>query len=97
MLGRILAWVFPPVLPGKVRDWEERTAPEFHEEGWAGKVTQHYKDGIDRHFAEQDLQIQAEIARQQAGVNFSIDLQNAAWRLDLGEYQRLAMAGPPKK
>jgi len=57
MISRLLGWLFPPVLPGRVRDWEERIAPEYHEQGWCGKVQRKYRDGIDRHFAEQDLSL----------------------------------------
>ena len=52
MIARLLGWLFPPILPGRVRDWEERIAPEYHEQGWAGKVQRKYRDGIDRHFSE---------------------------------------------
>ena len=52
MFARLLSWLFPPVLPGRVRDWHERIDPVQREEGWAGNVRRRYRDGIDRYFSE---------------------------------------------
>ena len=52
MIARILAWLFPPKLPGRITGWPEAAAPEFHEQGWAGNVRRKYRDGIERFFSE---------------------------------------------
>jgi hypothetical protein len=52
MLSRILSILFPPQLPGKIRDWEERVERRIDEQGWAGNVKEHYRDAIQRHWAE---------------------------------------------
>jgi hypothetical protein len=52
MLSRILSILFPPQLPGKIRDWEERVERHIDEQGWAGNVQKHYRDAIQRHWAE---------------------------------------------
>jgi hypothetical protein len=54
MIARILSWLFPPALPGKVRDWEERAVVEHPEQGWAGNVKRRYRDGIERYFTEEE-------------------------------------------
>ena len=51
MIAWILSRLFPPKL-GRIRDWENPAVTEFHEQGWAGNVKQHYRDGIQRYFAE---------------------------------------------
>jgi len=52
MIAWLLSILFPPRLPGKVRDWEERTEQFQLEQGCAGKVQAHYRDAIQRHWAE---------------------------------------------
>jgi hypothetical protein len=52
LLSRILSILFPPRLPGKIRDWDERVEPRIEEQGWAGNVQEHYRDAIQRHWAE---------------------------------------------
>jgi hypothetical protein len=52
MLPKILSILFPPKLPGKIRDWNERVEDRIDEQGWAGNVREHYRDGIQRHWAE---------------------------------------------
>ena len=34
----ILSILFPPRMPGKVRDWHERVEQRTDEQGWAGNV-----------------------------------------------------------
>jgi hypothetical protein len=57
MIAWILSRLFPPRLPGKIRDWPEPTPyrTRQEEQGWAGNVQQHYRDGIDRHWSEHKL------------------------------------------
>jgi hypothetical protein len=52
MLPKILSILFPPKLPGKIRDWDERVERRINEQGWAGNVREHYRDGIQRYWAE---------------------------------------------
>lgn len=54
MFAQILAWLFPPRLPRRLEDWPEPVKWEIHEQGWAGNVQKHYRDGIERHWAEYD-------------------------------------------
>jgi hypothetical protein len=54
MFARVLSWLFPPRLPRRLEDWPEPVKWEIHEQGWAGNVQRHYRDGIERHWAEQD-------------------------------------------
>lgn len=91
MFTTIIGWMFPPVLPGKVRDWSERATPEFHEQGWAGNKKRVYRDGIERHFAEQTL---AEQLTEQMRINMMLD---AAAYGDTETLQKLTLMGPPKK
>lgn len=52
MLEKLLSLVFPPRLPGRVRDWPEpEPALTFHEQGWAGNTRRKYT-GIERHWME---------------------------------------------
>ena len=54
MIAKILAMLFSPQLPGKIRDWDQRIEIEFDEQGSAGPARpKKYRDGIDRHFAEE--------------------------------------------
>ena len=53
MIEKILSKLFPPSVRslGRMRIIE----PEgFDEQGWAGNVKEHYRDGIQRVFAEQE-------------------------------------------
>lgn len=54
MIAQILAWLFPPKLPGKVRDWNERDrALVLTEQGWAGNTRRKYT-GIEKHWMKHD-------------------------------------------
>lgn len=53
MISKLLSFMFPPQLPGRVQNWECRTIENF-DEGWAGNVRpKEYRDGIDRHFQQE--------------------------------------------
>lgn len=52
MFTWLLSILFPPRMPGKVRDWNERIEYRAEEQGWAGNVREHYHDAIQRHWAE---------------------------------------------
>lgn len=55
MIAWLLSKLFPPILPGHVRDWSEREEFWPREEGSAAPARpKKYRDGIDRHFAEQE-------------------------------------------
>lgn len=53
MIARVLAFLFPPKLPGRIKGWGDEAAP-VAEQGWVGPAKQKYKyqNGIERHFAE---------------------------------------------
>lgn len=53
MIAVILSRLFPPKLPGRIRNWDAGTKNEVREEGWAGNVRTKYRDGIDRFFNEE--------------------------------------------
>lgn len=55
MIAWLLSKLFPPRMPGKVRDWEEREPVKtiFTEEGWAGNVRRKYT-GIEKHWRAVD-------------------------------------------
>ena len=80
MISQILGFLFPPTLTGAVRDWEKRVDPDLIDESSAGPVrTRKYRDGIDRHFAEQrarrafpELLFSPEYAAQTRGVQEAI-------------------------
>ena len=55
MIALVLSLLFPPRLPGPVRDWAERVDSDFVEQGWAGNVKRRYRDGRDRYFTENRL------------------------------------------
>lgn len=53
MIARILSYLFPPRLPGRITDWEGPREAWFHEQGAVGPVQlRKYRDGIDRYLAE---------------------------------------------
>ena len=56
ILSNLLSILFPPVLPGRIRDWEQRVEEAFEEQGSAGPARpKRYRNGIDRYFAENKL------------------------------------------
>ena len=53
MIAKILSLLFPPRLPGQVRDWDARVPDAELDDSWAGPAKRkRYRDGIERHFAE---------------------------------------------
>lgn len=53
MIAKLLSILFPPKLPTQVPDWFERVEYHAVEEGSAGTVKRkRYKNGIERHYAE---------------------------------------------
>ena len=53
MIAHILSALFPPCLPGYIRDWRERIEYDFPVASSASHATpKTYLDGIDRYFAE---------------------------------------------
>lgn len=113
MIARLLAWLFPPVLPGKVRDWHERIEPEFAEQGWAGNIQRRYT-GIEKHwmtekfyatqrqYHKQLRHAEVEIAALEQTLRDEgyINTIHDCWERTeepLGTLQRLSLAGPPKK
>jgi len=58
MFARLLSILFPPRLPGHIRDWGERSEPIHEEQGSASPARRKkYRNGIERHFAENPLTI----------------------------------------
>lgn len=53
----LLSILFPPRLPGKVRDWHDRVEYRADEQGWAGNVREHYRDAIQRHWGERAIPV----------------------------------------
>lgn len=54
----LLSILFPPGLPGKVRDWHERVEQRTDEQGWAGNVREkQFRDAIQRHWAERSVPV----------------------------------------
>lgn len=95
MISRILSWLFPPVLPGYVRDWSEREEYWPHEEGSAEPPKlKKYRDGIDRHFAEQGLSIGTPVWQRESFTTFmarhSLQLHNAEKEIAAVEKDMLA-------
>jgi hypothetical protein len=54
VVARVLAFLFPPKLPGRVEGWQDRVeAAVPQESGQAGPARRkQYRNGIERHFAE---------------------------------------------
>jgi len=53
MMDRLLSFLFPPKLPGRIRDWGTRVDPDMVEEGSAGPAKpKRYRNGIERFYAE---------------------------------------------
>ncbi len=50
MFARILSFLFPPRLPGRLYDWPEPEPPRVltEEQGWAGNTRRRYT-GIEKH------------------------------------------------
>ena len=52
MIAQLLSVLFPPRLPGHVRDWTLRFDPSVDEQGSAGPARpKQFRDGIERYFA----------------------------------------------
>lgn len=82
----LLSILFPPGLPGKVRDWHERVEQRTDEQGWAGNVREkQFRDAIQRHWAETSTRESWEqFAKRQT------QLMHAAGMIDLLEKQLIA-------
>jgi hypothetical protein len=53
VVARVLAFLFPPKLPGRVEGWQDRVETVPQESGKAEPARRkQYRDGIERHFAE---------------------------------------------
>lgn len=96
MFAQILAWLFPPILPGKMQDWPEpapyRTVA--NEQGWAGNVQRQFT-GIEKHWMmepepKQPREWQKRYRAQQAESRL-------ARFAELGPLQQLTLVGPAKK
>jgi hypothetical protein len=73
MIAWLLSKLFPPRLPGKIRDWEERIEADKNEQGWAGNVQRHYRDGIERYFAENpDLSVGTSASCRESFAEFMV-------------------------
>lgn len=53
MLERILAFLFPPRLPGRVTDWDARTEIKLDFSSTGPVTLKQYRNGIDRYFTEE--------------------------------------------
>ncbi len=51
MIARILSFLFPPKLPGRIHDWPEPEPTRYlaEEQGWAGNVKRRFT-GIEKHW-----------------------------------------------
>jgi hypothetical protein len=87
MFAWILSKLFPPVLPGYVRDWGEREEFWPHEEGSAGPARRKkYRDGIERYFAENSQPIPTRYLASSRAMNAQLryaEIQIAAIEKDL--------------
>jgi hypothetical protein len=53
LIAQLLALFFPPKMPGYIQDWGDRVEYESYEQGRA-RLAPRYRNGIERHFAEED-------------------------------------------
>lgn len=59
LVERALSFLFPLRLPSPIRDWEDREEQAIVEQGCAGPAKRKkYRDGVERHFAEQKEEAQ---------------------------------------
>ena len=53
----ILSFLFPPRLPGPIKDWQDENEAWLHEQGSAGPALKRkYRNGIERQRAEDTLE-----------------------------------------
>lgn len=58
MLEKLLSFLFPPVLPGKIREWPDPTPYRtLADEQGSARLAPRYRDGIERYWAEHDAAV----------------------------------------